>query len=173
MNKVKLIKSFAGYLVWEYELLDTWYYRFTNRWVTADDIHKDIVEWMKDHFEEVKERPTSWEAIWKVKCHYIDNGCYIRKKEVFETTDSNRQVRLTREDAEASIALAQITHLLDKYDIPEESKVWIYNNWSLYSVNTPANKRWWLLRFDTPEKREHFYKHHKALIDKLAPFYIF
>lgn len=135
-----------------------------------------IEQW---YIEEVKEkensRPTNWEAIWKVKCHYIDKDCFIRKKEVFETTSFNRQVRLTKEDAEASIALSQITQLLDKYDIPENSNTWYWkeNNVTIGWWDRNKIKRNWLLYFDTEEKLNHFYKYHSDLISKLAPFYIF
>lgn len=55
MNKIKLIKSFANYSLWEYVLNIN-----EEEYVMTDDywsyyIHKDIVEWMKDHFEEVEE----------------------------------------------------------------------------------------------------------------------
>jgi len=171
MNKIFLKKSFAGYPVWEYTMdWDKYYFNIAcSSW-----IHKDIVEWMKDYFEEVKERPTSWEKLWSIDWYWIKDDCKVDTAKRLSTRfDSNKSVFLTQQQAEASIALAQIIQLLDKYDIPEESKAWIYNSWSLYSVNTPANKRWWLLRFDTPEKRDHFYKHHADLISKLAPFYIF
>ncbi len=171
MNKVKLIKSFADYPVWEYAYNNGEYFHSMH---STHSIHKDIVEWMKDHFEEVKERPTSWKDLWEVCWYFIDtNSDICENYHIFYVAENNKNMFKTKQQAEASIALAQITQLLDRYDIPEESKVWIYNGWSLYSVNTSANKRWWLLRFDTAEKRDHFYKHHKTLIDKLAPFYIF
>lgn len=175
MKKVKLIKSFAGYPVWEYELQEDWYYRLCSKWITAywvdEYIHKDIVEWMKDRFEEIKERPTSWEELWKVSWYFIETNSDISKDDSYSADKCNKNVFKTKEQAEASIALAQITQLLDKYDIPEKSDTRYYKNFT--SWNPTWIDRCWLLRFDTPEKRDHFYKHHKALIDKLAPFYIF
>lgn len=180
MDKIKLIKSFAWLPIGEYELkwddyvstdlfyLDgmSWYPR----------IHKDIVEWMKDHFEEVKERPTSWEDIElignKMLGYWVTDDCSVQEKYWYWR---DKKVFKTEEQAEASIALAQVTQLLDKYDIPEYSNIWYWKesnniiwNWDAYKT-----KRKWLLYFDTQEKLEHFYKHHKTLIDKLAPFYIF
>lgn len=59
MNKtIRLIKSFAGYPVWEY-ILDTDENVYC--WVVDKSnykIHKDIVEWMPSYFEEVKESRT-------------------------------------------------------------------------------------------------------------------
>jgi len=124
------------------------------------------------HIEEAKYgRPTSWESIWKIRWHYIDSGSYIRWRDVFETNESNRQIWLDKEQAEASIALAQITHLLQQYEIEEYSTTRFDKN-SATSITQPC-KRNKLLEFDTEEKRDHFYKYHKQLIDKLAPFYIF
>lgn len=64
MNKVTLVKSFAGYPVWEYELEWNYYSMekdLQSSWPTKyHQIHKDIVERFKDYFEEIKERPTSW-----------------------------------------------------------------------------------------------------------------
>jgi hypothetical protein len=45
---------------------------------------------------------------------------------IFYSTDSNKNIFLTKQQCEASIALAMITQLLDKYDIPEESYEWYY-----------------------------------------------
>lgn len=58
-NKIRLIKSFANYPVGEYTLSKDCYCMSQNDnppWFTKIIyIHKDIVEWMADYFEEVKE----------------------------------------------------------------------------------------------------------------------
>lgn len=152
------------------------YYYQINVDSNAVTIHKDIVQWMKDHFEEVKERPTSWEKLWEVEWYLVEmNSDIVKTDDMFCTDEDNKNIFRTEEQAEASIALAQVTQLLDKYDIPEYSNIWYWKesnniiwNWDAYKT-----KRKWLLYFDTQEKLEHFYKHHKTLIDKLAPFYIF
>lgn len=149
------------------------YYYQINVDSNAVTIHKDIVEWMKDHFEEVKERPTSWEELWEVNWYFINDDCEIKKANNFYTVyEDASNVYLTKEQAEASIALAQITQLLVAYDIPEENIKRYTSEWFVYD-GCSNKKRKWLLRFDTKEKKDHFYKHHKTLIDKLAPFYIF
>lgn len=165
MNKIFLKKSFAGYPVWEYAYNNGEYFHSMH---STHSIHKDIVEWMKDHFEEVKERPTSWEELWEIEWYWVDSNCeiYSNWPYAISTKDEGKNVFKNKQQAEASIALAQITQLLAAYDIPEESNIRFHHDW--YDYN-----RKWLLWFDTKEKRDHFYKHHKALIDKLAPFYIF
>lgn len=163
MNKIFLKKSFAGYPVWEYVYNNGEYFHSMH---STHSIHKDIVEWMKDHFEEVKERPTSWEELWEIEWYYISWDPEATAIDTCRAERWNIDVFKTQEQAEASIALAQITQLLDKYDIPEKSDVWYHKNWHDYS-------KAWLLHFDTKEKRDHFYKHHSDLISKLAPFYIF
>lgn len=189
MNKIKLIKSFAGYPVWVYVNIwpayaneSCWQYDNGfkyNAWYF--EIHNDIVEWMKQNFEEVKERPTSWEELWEIKWYFIGMDSDIGKTDgIFYSADSNKNIFLTKQQCEASLALAQITQLLDKYDIPEESYEWYYYAIGWYSDEHRRRQstnhqleRQWLLWFDTEEKRDHFYKHHADLISKLAPFYIF
>jgi len=176
MNKVNLIKSFAGYPVWEYQLEWNYYSMekdLQSSWPTKyHQIHKDIVERFKDNFEEVKERPTSWEELWEIKWYFIGMDSDIGKTDgIFYSADSNKNIFLTKQQCEASLALAQITQLLAKYDIPEESDI-RYNKKSSTATSWLV-KRSKLLEFDTEEKCSHFYKHHADLISKLAPFYIF
>ena len=165
MNKIKLIKSFAGYPVWEYE--DYWRPNYRLHKVDLVSIHPDIVEKFKDHFEEVKERPTSWEELWEVSWYWVDDSCIIKEAKTYKTKyEENTNVYKAKLQAEASIALAQITQLLDKYDIPEKSNNWYCSFWDHHRSHRSDEpcKRRWLLRFDTKEKLDHFYKHHKALI---------
>lgn len=173
MNKIKLIKSFAGYPVWEYE--DYWRPNYRLHKVDLVSIHPDIVEKFKDHFEEVKERPTSWEELWNIDWYYVAWNTEATAIGACKTDRSSIDIFKTKSQALASIALAQITQLLDKYDIPEKSNNWYCSFWDHHRSHRSDEpcKRRWLLRFDTKEKLDHFYKHHKALIDKLAPFYIF
>ncbi len=170
MNKIKLIKSFAGYPVWEYQL-DRWDFYSTKDW--CNRMHKDIVERFKDHFEEVKERPTSWGSLWEIDWYWVDD-CGGVNVAIYcnSSSDEEQSIFKTEQQAEASIALAQITQLLDKYDIPEESRKWYTIDNCVYDSYDYTRKKW-LLRFDTKEKKDHFYKHHADLISKLAPFYIF
>lgn len=73
MKKVKLIKSFADYPVWEYTMIDSiednrhGYYANNLYWrpPNRDVIHPDIVERFKDHFANIKE-PTLWEVCWDI-----------------------------------------------------------------------------------------------------------
>lgn len=174
MKKVKLIKSFAGYPEWEYILEGNHY--AMRIFAQQEFIHKDIVQWMKDHFEEVKERPTSWEELWNISWCYIDLDCDIEFANGRIVKDEYANTFKTKKQAEASIALAQITQILDRYYIPEKSTEWYYSDqgWKQRSyLNSEGAFQKWLLRFDTLEKYNHFYKHHWELAKKLAPFYIF
>lgn len=170
----KLLKYIDYASIWLWETFEADENIKLNDWNTIPATRL-IKEWYIEevnHIEEVKYgRPTSRESIWKIKWHYIDSGSYIRWRDVFETSETNRQVWLDREQAEASIALAQITHLLQQYEIPEVASDRFY--WWWHHRNYQPHSRKWLLRFDTEDKRNHFYKHHKQLINKLAPFYIF
>jgi len=142
--------------------------------VNLDNWNTIPADWLIEHWyiEEVKERPTSWEELWEIKWYFIGMDSDIGKTDgIFYSADSNKNIFLTKQQCEASLALAQISQLLDKYDIPEKSDIRYYKNCT--SWNPTWIDRCWLLRFDTPEKRDHFYKHHSDLISKLAPFYIF
>jgi len=90
MNKIFLRKSFAGYPVWEYQL-DRWDFYSTKDW--CNRIHKDIVERFKDHFEEVKERPTSWEELWEIKWYFIGMDSDIGKTDGIKAADWGYGVR--------------------------------------------------------------------------------
>lgn len=170
MNKIFLKKSFAGYPVWEYKL-NEYTNVYMSTWAKDIWIHKDIVERFKDRFEE-RERPTSWEKLWELEWYWIDAGSRIYLEHSFSSKYKEHNcIFKTKKQAEASIALAQITQLLDKYDIPEKANDW-FDLWWHHRNILPHNRQW-LLRFDTKEKRDHFYKHHADLISKLAPFYIF
>ena len=83
-NKVKLIKSFAGYPVWEYQL-NLWEYCYIKDW--SYKIHPDIVEWMPSYFEEVKEE-------WRTKSksniyYYIDSS-----GDILEWYDSHKMLKV-------------------------------------------------------------------------------
>ncbi len=70
MNSIKLIKSFAGYPVWEYKLeADNRYYNELKH----NYIHKDIVEGMPQYFEEVKyeDRISKvYNELWNIYVYY-------------------------------------------------------------------------------------------------------
>jgi len=142
--------------------------------VNLDNWNTIPADWLIEHWyiEEVKERPTSWEELWEIKWYFIGMDSDIGKTDgIFYSADSNKNIFLTKQQCEASLALAQITQLLAKYGIPEESDI-RYNKKSSTATSWLV-KRSKLLEFDTEEKCSHFYKHHADLISKLAPFYIF
>jgi len=141
--------------------------------IRLDNWNTIPADWLIEHWyiEEVKERPTSWKELWEMDWCYF-NHTYNNIFDLDEWEKFQHAFK-TEKQCAASIALAQITQLLDKYDIPEESKKRFVSSWYAHISSSIKKNRWWLLRFDTEEKCSHFYKHHKALIDKIAPFYIF
>lgn len=170
---VKLIRSFGGYPIGEYVLSYDWIcYNSTSKNYDRC-IHKDIVEWMSSYFEEVKEekRPTSWEELGKIEWYFSTEDSEIYDY-LWDCKKHAVNVFQTREQAEASFALAQITQILARYDIPKKSKDWYYRECVHAWKESPRNREW-LIWFDTEEKRDHFYKHHQVLVDKIASFYLF
>lgn len=136
--------------------------------INLDNWNTIPADWLIQHWyiEEVKQWPTRWEELWSISWYDIVDWTNISFTDSTSNNKYDAHIFKTKEQAEAAIALAQITQLLDKYDIPEENNIWYHKNWHDYS-------KLWLLHFDTKEKREHFYKHHGHLIEKLAAFNIY
>lgn len=150
--------------------------------INLDNWNTIPADWLIQHWyiEEVKQWPTRWEELWSISWYDIVDWTNISFADSTSNNKYDAHIFKTKEQAEAAIALAQITQLLDKYDIPEESYEWYYYaiGWHsdeykrIQATNNPLEKQR-LLRFDTEEKRDHFYKHHGHLIEKLAAFGIY
>lgn len=82
-NKIKLIKSFAGYPVWEYHL--HWDRYIQNNTDLPYAIHKDIVEWMPSCFAEVEEQRQKVE--WEYYCanNQFGDSYYVQHWEPYHT----------------------------------------------------------------------------------------
>lgn len=69
-------------------------------------------------FRAVSERklPKTWEELDDIKGHYVNEFCSIFALSGGFANDDNRNVFPTREEAEASLALAQLCQLRDRYN---------------------------------------------------------
>jgi len=120
------------------------------------------------------ELPTSWEGLESVKGYYVNEDCYIENAGC-AAIDDNRNVFATIEQTLAAIALAQITQLLKVYNgdwKPDWSNstykwcVWKDENVLVKLKLTRFNVT---LAFPTEEKCDHFFRHHRELIEKASP----
>ena len=80
------------------------------------EIDKDNSTFELIKFKEIKKQlPKSWEELGKVSGFFIGSDSNIVGKELFTATHLNKNHFKTKEQAEASIALAQLSQLRDVY----------------------------------------------------------
>jgi hypothetical protein len=67
-------------------------------------------------FKEIKkELPNSWEELETLKGFYVDGDSYLNQVAQATTADDNINIFATKQQAEASIALAQLSQLREVY----------------------------------------------------------
>lgn len=85
------------------------------------EIDKEKSTFEKIIFKEIKkelpkELPKKWEELEKIDGYYIHNYSFIQSSgSILPCTDEHKNVFLTKEQAEASLALAQLTQLREVY----------------------------------------------------------
>jgi hypothetical protein len=142
------------------------------------EIDKEQSTFEKIVFKEIKKGlPKCWEELEKLQGFYTDSDSNVRYSSTNRTTyNNNRNIFATKQQAEASIALAQLSQLREVYrqgwvpdwSNPNEVKYvfefspnGIYiNRW--YSINT-------FLSFQSKEIAEQFLKNFRNLIEKAKP----
>ena len=124
-----------------------------------------IIDIEKSSFTEIffkkeeKKDVTCWEDLKKIKGYYISSGSEIYTVNCTTTLD-NQNVFVTKEQAEASIALAMLSQLIKDVNedwIPDWKSTDCFYNYSHF------------LTFPTEEIRDTFLKNHKELIIKAKP----
>jgi hypothetical protein len=87
-----------------------------NRWYNGNDT--ELKQLALQTFPELgeKELPKSWEELEGVSGYYIDDNSKIEFRRNHITHKSNRNIFSTKEQAEASIALAQLSQLMKVYN---------------------------------------------------------
>lgn len=125
-----------------------------------------------------KELPKSWKEVEIIKGYYVTILCEIEEVSAmqFEIDDSDRNIFATKEQAEASIALAQLSQLREVYRdgwVPdwsanEEDKFCI----EFYNGNISLEEwggRSHFLSFQDEETRDLFLENFRDLIEKAKP----
>ncbi len=121
-----------------------------------------------------KQLPKSWEELDEIKGWYVDTGSGIEDKQV-GTYRHNRNVFVTEEQAEAAVALAQLTQLREVYrqgwkpDWKDGSAKDVIEKYSGELVGDSYFNRSFFLAFQSEEVRDQFLKNFKELIEKASP----
>lgn len=123
-----------------------------------------------------KELPKSWEELGTIEGIYTDSESFICSIGLFKTNDSrNKNVFATKEQAEASIALAQLSQLRDVY-----RNGWV-PDWSdgdkkfcIMFFNDLLQKEDWIttsyfISFQDKETRDLFFENFRDLIEQAKP----
>jgi hypothetical protein len=154
----------------------------TEKVVTIEAPEGYEVDKEKSSFEKIvfrvlpaKGLPKTWEELGLIKGHYVKTECYTQA--YFGTSDDpdNRNVFPSKEEAEASIALAQLCQLRDRYNggwKPDWTdggiKYVIYFVWEEMDAASITGIRF-ALAFKTRELRDEFKKNFSDLIEKAKP----
>jgi hypothetical protein len=121
-----------------------------------------------------KQLPKSWEELDEIKGWYVDTGSGIEDKQV-GTYRHNRNVFVTEEQAEAAVALAQLTQLREVYrqgwkpDWKDGSAKDVIEKYGGELVGDSYFNRSFFLAFQSEEVRDQFLKNFRELIEKASP----
>jgi hypothetical protein len=142
-------------------------------WIKNDQLRDIALE----AFPELKEKPLpkTWEELDEINGFFIDNSSHIDSPGECSTCEDNKNLFATREQAEASIALAQLSQLLKVYRnnwVPNWKdnyyKYCIFFEEDLVSTTTliSSNK---FLSFQDRETRDLFLENFIDLIKQAKP----
>jgi hypothetical protein len=150
------------------------------------DIVRSIEEAMEEYAQQFKEEPKQlelpkrWEDLEYIKGYYVSltsDVSFWDKEEGEELEDADKILFATKEQAEAAVALAQISQLREVYRqgwepdwnaIEQEKFILIYTHRGIFecsvAVNIPN-----FLSFQSPEIRDEFLENFRDLIEKAKP----
>lgn len=126
-----------------------------------------------------KELPNSWEDLGSVVGWYVDANLLVANKIDTYTSDLSRNVFSTKEEAEASIALAQLTQLMKVYNdgwkpdwTDENQAKYCIEKWGgtdvIISINYQSMR---LFAFEDFWQAQKFMKNFEDLIIKAQPLF--
>jgi len=122
-----------------------------------------------------KQLPKSWGELKKIPGFYVDTDCIIREIGNSYSVKDNRNIFATQEQAEASIALAQLSQLMKVYngdwaadwDWDSEKFVIIVRGEKLFKIRSTDDRRF--LAFKDAKTRDLFLDNFRELILKAKP----
>jgi hypothetical protein len=142
-------------------------------WLKNDQL-KDIA---LEAFPELKEKhlPKSWEELDEINGFFIDNSSSIDPSGECSTCEDNKNIFATKEQAEAALALAQLSQLLKVYRnnwVPNWKdnyyKYCIFFDGDLVNTTTLINTNKFL-SFQDRETRDLFLENFRDLIEQAKP----
>lgn len=139
------------------------------------EVDKEKSSFEKIVFRALPSLPKTWKELGLIKGHYVKTECYTQA--YFGTSDDpdNRNVFPSKEEAEASIALAQLCQLRDRYnggwkpDWADDMTKSCINIISGRITKNPWDATQHVLAFKTPGLRDEFMKNFADLIEKAKP----
>ena len=166
----------------------------TDKIIKTEDMEKSITITAPEGYEVDKERssfekivfralpekglPKTWGDLEGIGGYYTDSNSYVDRLpfQPFSTREKTRNTWPTREEAEASVALAQLCQLRDRYNggwkpdwTSEYDEKWIIFP-SMGKIITGSNyTSGRVLSFKTRELRDEFMKNFSDLIEKAKP----
>ena len=140
------------------------------------EIDKDNSTFEKIVFKQINELPKSWVDLKKIKGYYVDSESDLRAIKTHKFFDySYTNTFKTKEQAEASVALAQLSQLRDVYrrgwepDWSVENERWcIVFGGTDFSVSARYFNSYYL-SFQDQETAELFLENFRDLIEKAKP----
>jgi hypothetical protein len=150
------------------------------------DIVTSIEEAMEEYAQQFKEEPKQpkqpelpkrWEDLEYIKGYYVSltSGVLFWDKEDEELEDADKNIFATKEQAEAAIALAQLSQLMEVYrqgwkpDWHDDQKKY---GIGFYCGHIDVAEIVWtniFLSFQSPEIRDEFLENFRDLIEKAKP----
>jgi len=151
----------------------TFQYAWKIKW-KMERISQGMVEESWDR-EEVNKLPTTWKELMAIDWYYISTH-----SEIYESIDNyvgnwTRNIRATKEQAEASLAMSQLSQLMKVYNdwwTPDYEDsiikycIYYYDNSINYNNIISTNH---FLIFETEKIRDLFLKNFRDLIEKAKP----
>lgn len=122
-----------------------------------------------------KQLPKSWEELGEINGWFVNNGSGIEDVQQVGIYLSHRNVFATKEQAEASVALAQLTQLREVYrqgwtpDWKDGSLKYSIDKYEGKIVGDLYFNRNYFLTFQSEEVRDQFLENFKNLIKKASP----
>ena len=140
----------------------------------GNDEIREIVEWIFSK-EKLERREKKREDFWEVEWYSIDNQCLIWRYIFFNSGSHTKNIRTTKEKAEASLAKSQLDQWMKK------ANDWWVPNWTdnkhkfIIYVSKLEVYKWitrleqYFLSFKTQEIRDQFLKDRRKLIEQAKP----
>ena len=140
--------------------------------------NEELQAFAKELYPELgkKQLPKSWEDLPEIEGWYFDKYCHIYNVISFTAKNTNKNTFATKEQAEAAIAMAQLSQLMKVYndgweaDWSEEGKykycIEFELNTIVYSVSEISSR---FLSFKDEETRGLFLENFRELIEQAKP----